>query len=133
MTIATSILALLISVASLAFGIYQYRILHTIRVREKGTTLLRLTYELRRKSQKLQSAIDSTDDIDDHADFIANLNLALEMVASKIAIPKATSINTLAEAEQRLLQLELEIDLVQSEVDRAGEFFKESRESGDEA
>ena len=70
MTAATAIIALLISLVSLAFSIYQYRTLHRVRVSEKTTSLLRLAYDLRRKSQDLRHMIDSTDNVDNCTEFL---------------------------------------------------------------
>ena len=45
MTAATAIVALLISVASLVFSIYQYRILNRVRIGERKTSLLRFAHD----------------------------------------------------------------------------------------
>jgi hypothetical protein len=128
MTTATAIIALLISIASLAFGVYQYRILHRVRVREKATALLRLMHDLRRKSQDLQYTIDSTDHMDDHAEFLAKVNALTEIEGAKIATSKNTSLETLIEVEQLLLPMELEIDLLFKQAVELGRFNGEVRE-----
>jgi len=128
MTIATSVLALLLSLASLAFSVYQYRILHRVRVSEKATALLRLAYDLRRKSEDLEHKIESTDDVDDHAEFIAKINTRVETHATSIATSKKTSLATLVEVEQTLLLLELELDLLLKQVVEVGRFNTEVRE-----
>lgn len=59
----TAIAALAISISSLAFGIYQYRVLHGVRVGEKANALLRLACDLRRTSEDVKNLISITDDI----------------------------------------------------------------------
>jgi len=127
MAIVTAVVALLISIASLTFGIYQYRILHRVRVREKATSLLRFAQDLRRKSQDLKHTIDSTDDVDDCAEFLAKFNVLVEEGISKLATSKRTSLGALFEIEQCLLPLELEIDLLQKQVVEVGKFNDEVR------
>jgi hypothetical protein len=129
MAIAIAIVALLISVASLAFGIYQYRILHRVRVREKATSLLRLAQDLRRKSEDLKHVVDSTDDVHDSAEFLTGLNALVENDISRIVASKDTTLEHLFEIEQRLLPLELELDLLQKQVVEVGKFNEEVRDN----
>ncbi len=128
MTIATAVLALLLSLASLAFSVYQYRILHRVRVSEKATALLRLVHDLRRKSEDLKHKIESTDDVDDHAEFIAKINTLVETHGTRIATSKETSLATLVEVEHTLLRLELELDLLLKQVVENDRFNTEVRE-----
>lgn len=128
MITATAILALLMSIASLAFGIYQYRILHRVRASEKATSLLRLAYKLRGKSQDLEDAIDSTDDAGDHTEFLAKLNALVEAAITRAMASKGMSLETLVEVERRLLSLELEIDLMHKDVLDVGRFNAAVRE-----
>jgi hypothetical protein len=128
MTTAIAILALLISLASLGFSVYQYRVLHRVRVGEKATTLLRLAQDLRRKTQDLQNTIDSTDHIDDHADFLERINAMIEVEVQRVAASNAHSFETLIKIEQVLLPVELEIDLLHKQVKELGRFNAEVRE-----
>jgi len=127
MTTATAVLALLISIASLAFGIYQYRILHTVRVGEKATALLRLAHDIRRKSQDLEHTIDSTDYAEDQTEFLAKVNQLVEVQVARLATSKKVSLATLAEAERVLLGLELELELLHKQVAKLGRFNEEVR------
>ena len=128
MTTATAVLALIIAIASLAFSIYQYRILHRVRVGEKATALLRLAHDIRRKSQDLKYTIDSTDYMDDHAEFLSKVNHLTEVEAEKITNSKTVAWETLIKVEQVLLPLELEIDLLQKQAVDLGQFNAEVRE-----
>ncbi|UUZ71250.1 hypothetical protein LP415_19270 [Polaromonas sp. P1(28)-8] len=128
MATVTAIIALIISVGSLIFSIYQYRILHRMRTSEKATLLLRLAQDLRRKSEDLKHKINSTDDVDDHAEFLAGVNAFLEDGIPKLALSKDRSIEELFEMEQHMLSLELEIDLFHKQVVEVGRFNDEVRE-----
>jgi len=128
MATAIAIVALLISVASLAFGIYQYRILHRVRVSEKATSLLRFAQDLRRKSEDLKHTIDSTDDVDDSAEFLTGMNALVENDISRIVRSKNTTLEVLVEIEQRLLPLELELDLLHKQVAEVGKSNRDIRE-----
>lgn len=128
MTTATAILALLLSVASLVFSVYQYRILHKVRVSEKASAILRFAYDLRRKSQDLKHLIDCTDDVDDCDELLAKTNAMVETELSKVAISKGISLDILIEIEQKLLSAELEIDLLHKQIAEHGRFNKEVRD-----
>jgi hypothetical protein len=121
----TAIFALVISIASLSFSIYQYQILHRVRKNERATTLIRLTQDLRRKSEDLKHTIDSTDDVDDCEEFLFKLNTLTEVVIPKLAASKKLSIQELFEIEQRLLSTELELDLLQKQIVMVGKFNAE--------
>ena len=128
MTIVTAIVALVISVASLAFSIFQYRILHRVRTAEKATSLLRLVQELRRKSEDLRHMINSTDNVDDCAEFFAKVNVFLEEGVAKLALSSERSLQELSELEQHMLSLELEIDLFNKQIVEVRRFNDEVRE-----
>ena len=49
-TTITATSALVISIGNLAFSVYQYRILHKVRISEKATSLMRVAKDLRLKS-----------------------------------------------------------------------------------
>lgn len=125
MTTVTAIVALVISIGSLAFGIYQYRMLHKIRAREKATSLLRLAQDLRRKSEDLKHLINSTDHIDDCAGFLTKVNVFVEEGIPKLALSDDRSLEELSEMEEHLLSLELEIDLLHKQVVEVGRFNQE--------
>jgi hypothetical protein len=123
-----AIVALIISVTSLGFSIYQYRILHRIRMNERATALIRLAQDLRRKSQDLKHTIDSTDDVEDSPELFSKVNTFVEDKIPKLALSKNRSIQELFEMEQHLLSLELELDLLQKQVVVVGKFNEEVRE-----
>ncbi len=128
MTAVTAIVALVISIGSLAFSIYQYRILHRVRISEKATSLVRLAQDLRRKSEDLKHKIETTDDVNDCAEFLAKVNAFVEEGIPKLALSRERSLQEFFEMEQHLLSLELEIDLFHKQVVEVGRFHEEVRE-----
>lgn len=128
MTSVTAIVALVISLGSLAFSIYQYRILHRVRIGEKATSLLRVAQDLRRKSDDLKHKINSTDNVDDCAELFAMVNAFVEEGIPKLALSNDRSLTELFEIEQHLLSLELEIDLLHKQIVEVGRFNEEVRE-----
>ncbi|MEQ1596489.1 MAG: hypothetical protein ABL985_15470 [Casimicrobium sp.] len=120
-----AIVALIISVTSLGFSIYQHRILHQVRMNERATALIRLAQDLRRKSQDLKHTIDSTDDVEDYPEFFSKVNAFVEDGIPKLALSKSRSIQNLFDMEQHLLSLELELDLLQKQVVAVGNFNEE--------
>ena len=128
MTTATAIIALVISLGSFAFSLYQYRILHRVRISEKATSLIRVAQELRRKSEDLKRKIDSTDHAPDCADFLAKINVFVEESVPSLALSNERSLQELFEMEQHLLSLELEVDLLHKQVAELGRFNEEVRE-----
>jgi len=125
MVTATAVTALLISIISLAFGIYQYRVLQRIRVGERRTSLLRFAYDLRRKSEDIKHAIGSTDDVDDCEELLGKISVLIEGEISAIATTGRTSLENLFEIERGLLPLELELDLMHKQIVEAGKFNEE--------
>lgn len=127
MTAATAIVALVISLGSMAFSIYQYRILQRIRIGERATSLLRLAQDLRRKSEDLKHKIESTDDVDDCSELLAKVNAFVEEGIPKLALSNERTLAELFEMEHHLLSLELEIDLLHKQVVEVGRFNEEVR------
>ena len=128
MTTVTAIVALVISLGSLGFSIYQYRILHRMRISEKASSLLRLAQDLRRKSEDLKHTINSTDEVDYCVEFFAKVNTFVKEGIPKLALSSDRSLAELFEMEQHLLSLELEIDLLHKQVVEVGRFNEEVRE-----
>ena len=127
MTIIIATLALFISLGSLALSIYQYRILHRVRVKEKATTILKFAHDVRRKSEDLKHLIGNTDDVDDCRELIERYNSLTESGISSIVNLKTISLDKLMFIEQSLLPLELELDLLHKQVAEAGRFNEEVR------
>lgn len=128
MTTVTAIVALVLSLASLAFSIYQYRILHRVRISEKANSLLRSAQELRRKSEDLKHKIGCTDDVDDCAELLAMVNTFVEEGIPKLTLSKQRSLDELFEIERHLLSLETELDLLYKQVEEVARFNEEVRE-----
>ena len=127
MTTVIAVLALFISLGNLAFGIYQYWILHRVRVKEKATTILKFAHDVRRKSEDLKNLIGNTDYVDDCTELLAKYNSLTEIGISSIVNSKTISLDKLVLIEQSLLPLELELDLLHKQVTEAGRFNEEAR------
>ena len=127
MTTIIAILALCISLGSLAFGIYQYRILHQVRVKEKATAILKFAHDVRRKSEDLKHLIGQTDYVDDCTELLLKYNSLTENNISSIVNSSTISLDKLIVIEQSLLPLELELDLLHKQVTEAGRFNQEVR------
>ena len=127
MTTVTAIAALLISIASFSFTIYQYRILHQIRAGEKASTLLRFAHDLRRKSEDLKYKVESTDGVPDFSGFLIKVNTLVEQGIGSLALSRKLSWDELQKLEQKLFLLELEIDLLYKQIVEVDRFNKEVR------
>jgi hypothetical protein len=128
MAIVTAVVALVISLASLAFSIYQYRVLHRVRISEKSSSLLRSAQDLRRKSEDLKHKIGCTDDVDDCTELLGVVNAFVEEGIPKLTLSKERSLDELFEIERHLLSLETELDLLYKQVEEAARFNEEVRE-----
>ena len=127
MTTIIAALALFISLGNLAFGIYQYRILHLVRVKEKATTVLKFAHDVQRKSEDLKHLISRTDYFDDCTELLGKYNILTESGISSIVNSKRISLDELIIIEQSLLPLELELDLLHKQAEEAGRFNEEVR------
>lgn len=129
MTTVTAVIALVISIGNLAFSIYQYRILQRVRIGEKATSLVRVAHDLRRKSEDLKHKVGCTDHAPDLDEFLTKINTFIEESVPNLALSKDRSLKDLIEMEQRLLSLELEVDLLHKQVEDLSRFNEEIRES----
>lgn len=71
--------------------------------------------------------IDSTDNVDNCTELLGKVNNLLENGISKLATSELISLKALFEIEERLLSLELEIDLLQKQVIEIGKLNEEAR------
>ena len=127
-TTVIAIVALVISIASLAFGVYQYRILHRVRMSEKATALIQLAQDLRRKSEDLKHLIGCTDYVHDCSDLFTKVNDFVDEVVPNLILSKERSLEEFFKIEQYLISLELEIDLFHKQIVEMGRFNEEVRE-----
>lgn len=127
MTTALAVTALIISVASFVFNIYQYRINHGARIAEKASALQRFAQDIRRKSEDLKHKFGSTDDVGDYPEHFEKLNVFVEEHITKLIMSKKISLRELTDLERGLLPLELEIDLMHKQVTEAARFNDEVR------
>lgn len=128
MSIAIAIIALLVSLASLGFGIYQYRILDRIRLGEKSNNLLRAMYALQRRSEELRHKIGCTDDAPECEQLHTGINDAADTTFAKVTSGKGVSWKEANDMEARFLSLEQEVDLFYKQVAELGRFNEDVRE-----
>lgn len=128
MATAIALAALVISVASFGFSIFQFRALHQIRIQEKATSLLRSAHELQRRAHGLKHTIEVTDHVDDCAEMFTLMDSFIELQVPAFVKAKKHSLADLFQFEQALLKLETSIDLLQQQVEAVGKFNEEVRE-----
>jgi hypothetical protein len=78
MAFAISIAAILISLASFGFNLYQYRNSRDLRRLEKTNEVLQKAYLIRRTSQDLRDKLNSTDDVDTFDHLLDSIEVAIE-------------------------------------------------------
>lgn len=128
MATGIAIAALIISLASFGFGVFQYRTLHQLRIHEKVTSLLRAAHDLRRRAHVLKHTIDVTDNLDDCAELFALVETFVEVQVPAFVNSKRHTMSDLFKFEQSLLDLDTEIDVFQKQVEAVGKFNEEVRE-----
>ncbi len=125
MTLAISIVAILISLGSLAFNLYQFRNTRKLRMLEKANEVLHKAFLLRKLSQDLRNKISVTDDVPDMDHMLDGLDNAIESGYGKILNSKKLSLQDVFELERHLLELGLEYDLLSKQVDVLADFNNE--------
>lgn len=123
-----AIVALIVSIASLGFGIYQYRILDRIRLGEKSNNLLRTVYALQSRSEELRHKIGCTDDAPECEHLHAGINQLADAISAKVTSEKGMSWDELNNMEACFLSLENEVNLYYKQVTEIGRFNEEVRE-----
>ena len=125
MTLVISIVAILISLGSLAFNLYQFRSTKRLRMLEKCNDVLHKAFLLRKLSQDLRNKIAVTDDIPDFDHILDGLDKAIESGYGKILSNENLSHQDIFELERHLLELDLEYDLLSKQVDVLANFNNE--------
>ncbi len=125
-----AIIALLVSIASVGFGIYQYHILDRVRLGEKSNNLLRNAYALQKRSEELRHKIGCTDNAPECEQLHAGINGWADAIFAKVTFSKGISWTELNDMEARFLSLEQEVDLLYKQVSELGRFNDEVREYG---
>jgi hypothetical protein len=125
MTLAISIVAILISLGSLAFNLYQFRNTRNLRMLEKSNEVLHRAFLLRKLSQDLRNKISVTDDVPDMDHVLDGLDKAIESGYGRILSSRKLSPQDIFELERHLLELDLEYDLLSKQVDVLADFNNE--------
>ncbi|MEM5537533.1 hypothetical protein WNY58_14175 [Neptuniibacter pectenicola] len=112
MNMAISIIALLISVASLAFTYYQYRRTHRINVLDKRNEVFKKAYALRENVEDMLILFKTTDDIEEHEGPFLAIAESLEELFKGVLDRDDLTINEVYMVERRLIDLELQHSLL---------------------
>lgn len=126
MTLAISIIAIAISLASLAFNLYQFKSTKKLRRLEKCNDVLHRAFLLRKLSQDLRNEISVTDDIDDYDHVLDLLDMAIESQFAKLLGNTDVPLQDIFALETKLLGLglglDLEFDLLSKQIDMQIDF-----------
>jgi hypothetical protein len=117
MTLTISIAAILISLASLAFNLYQFKNTKNLKRLEKGNEVLHQAFLLRKASQELQDRINVTDDIEDLDHLLIPMNMTIETQFGKMLANPDVSIQDIFMIENKLIELDLQLHLLSKQVD----------------
>lgn len=112
MNTAMSIIALVISVASLAFTYYQYRHTHRINTLEKRNSVFKKAYALRENVEDMLIMFRTTEDIEEHKGPFLAIEDSLEDLFKGILDRKELTIDEVYRVERSLLDLELQYSLL---------------------
>jgi hypothetical protein len=128
MSFPIATVALLISGASLCFGIYQYWILDRIRTGEKANNLLRAAYELQRRSEELRQRIACTDGVTSREEVHSEINETVDALFTRITSKDGVPWKQLHKIESRFMHLEQEVRLLFLQFDELDKLRIEMRE-----
>ena len=107
----------MISLASLAFNLYQFKSTKNLKRLEKCNEVLHRAFLLRKLSHDLRKKISATDGIDDCNDVLDRLDMAIESQFAKLLENTDVSLQDLFKLETKLLGLDLELDLLSKQID----------------
>lgn len=130
MSLTLSIVAILISLASFGFGLYQYRNSRKVSLLEKSNTALKHAYEVRKSVQDLRHKIDVTDDIDDHEKELNMLSSATEKLFTHVLDSKSITLEEAYMAEKAIIKIDLEFSLLSKQIDASIAFNEELKSIG---
>ncbi|NOR25432.1 MAG: hypothetical protein GQ542_13800 [Desulforhopalus sp.] len=130
MTITLSVIAIILSVTSFGFSVYQYKIGSKIKINEKINDLVKDLYSLRRTIEEKKNKYANTDDIPDYADtFEIHISVVEDVLATFLKKGKI-SIEDFYEIERECITLHLEFDLFCKQIDETIRFNKECVSAG---
>jgi hypothetical protein len=117
MTLTISIAAILISLASLVFNLYQFKNTKNLKRLEKNNEVLQQAFLLRKASQELRDRINVTDDIEDLDHLLIPMNMTIETQFGKMLANPNISIQDIFMIENKLIELDLQLHLLSKQVD----------------
>jgi hypothetical protein len=123
--ILISSIALVISIASFGFALFQFNRTQHLKRAEKINEILHEAFELRKASQELRHLIDRTDDIDSHDEFLSMTDKFSEEMFSKTLNNPKTKITDIYKLEKGLLEIRLQFDLLEKQIHEQIRFNEE--------
>jgi hypothetical protein len=117
MTLTISIAAILISLASFAFNLYQFKNTKNLKRLEKSNEVLQQAFLLRKASQELRDRINVTDDIENLDHLLIPMNMTIETQFGKMLANPDVSIQDVFMIENKLIKLDLQLHLLSKQVD----------------
>lgn len=125
---AISSVALIISISSFVFSLFQFSRTQRLKKAEKINEVLREAFTLRRLSQDIRHLINHTDDIDSHKEILDAMDIITDNLMSKVMNNPDVNISEVYVLEQSLLKTRLEFDLFEKQINELIRFRKDCNE-----
>jgi hypothetical protein len=129
MTVYLSLLAILISAASLWLSLHQFKSTRHLRRLEKINEVLQRAFQLRKASHALRHKVDNTNDVPDCDEQLNALDNMIEGQIQRLLESKATTIQDIFEIEKSVLSLDLELELQSKQLDAKNQLDQEIAEA----
>lgn len=130
MTMAISLAALVLSVASLAFSFYQWHRSHNVNKLDKINGLLRRAYNLRENVEDVLSRMKRTDGVEEHLGPFFEMAEVLDGVFKTVLSRDDVTLEDTYRLEKTLIDLELEHSLLVKQIDYLIDYNEELKASG---
>lgn len=130
MTLTLSIIAILISITSLGFSVYQYNQGHKIKINDKVNNFLEETYRFRKFLDDKKKLYSNTDDIPDYEDLFELGIITIENRIVPVLEKSKISIDDFYLIERKFMGLRTEIELTCKQIEEAIRFNEECIATG---
>lgn len=125
MTLTLSIIAIVISITSLGFSIYQYYQGSKIKINDKVSSLLEETYTFRKFLDDKKKLCSNTDDIPDYKDLFESGIITVENTIVPVLEKSKISVDDFYLIERKFMGLRNEIELTCKQIEEAIRFNEE--------
>lgn len=126
-----SIVALFISLGSFGFSLFQFSKNRNVRKLEEVNRIINRALELERKHYKLSLILKYESDMEDWKDRLDDIGTLEELGKDTIAVlnKKSVSLEDIYKAEQALLKIELEFDLLHETLLKMNDLSKKLKQA----